>query len=152
MDFNREGFITMNKDRKKRILYFGANYEFFGPKDLSLNSGPEIIDNIEVHGLCGYPESEEFFLEYGPFNLVGVHLSADCAYYFAQFVRKKDRRVPLVLVTGLYRNESILFDLARIEFPHDKLINRWDNSKGWRGGANRLVKILEDLNKQTENA
>lgn len=142
----------MPEQRRKRILYFGASWEFFNPKDLSLDSVPEIIDDIEVYGLHRYPESEEFFSENRPFNLVGVHMSADCAYYFAQFVRNKDGKVPIVLVTSLYRNESVLLDLARIEFPYDKLINKWDNSRGWRGGASRLVKILEDLNKQTENA
>ena len=140
----------MPEDRRKRILYFGRSYEFLNLDNSDLSSSPQIIDDIEVCGTHGYPESEKFFLDNLPFDLVELHLSADCAYYFAEFIRKTDQKIPITIVTGLSKNEFVLFDLARIEFPYDILVNRSDSD--WKNTANKLVDVLNDINKQTKNA
>ena len=57
------------------------------------------------------------------FDGLGLHLSTSSVYYVAVEFRKKNRRGPIIIYSGIVGLDETKEGLNRIEFPYDSLVH-----------------------------
>lgn len=100
----------MNETNRIRILYFDHNEQY---------GCDRTIDGVEVICFAGFDDSvKKWYNKHRPFNLIGLHYSDPNLIEIAGFIRERDRRVPIYVVSGAFslQGDPMMRDLEN-RFP-----------------------------------
>ncbi|MBI2507724.1 hypothetical protein HYV89_02115 [Candidatus Woesearchaeota archaeon] len=134
----------MAEEKIKRILYLDHN--FYMRERYENKEYKEVIGDIEIYGACNVEKAKEIFREFYPFDLIGIHLSTSCAFFFATYVRERYREIPIIVLSGVASYAKKTLD--DIEFPYDQILNIPFEPP--EDTAKSLVNILHNINRKQE--
>ena len=125
---------------RKRILYLDHNL-YLGER-YENKEYHEIVNNIEIFGVSNIDKAKLKTVEIGNFDLVGIHLSTNCAFYYAKYIRDRNRDIPIIVLSGVGSHAKKRLD--EIGFPYDQILNIF-LMESPEESARTLVGILERI-------
>ncbi len=104
-----------------RALYVDRHLYYFVRLEGDGSVFNKVVNGIDLTVTFNAFDAQKL-LEEQSFDALGVHLSTNFCYYVAVKFRKKNKRGPIIIHSGLAGDEFVKRDLKNMEFPYDMLI------------------------------